>query len=120
MLGDVDPLGWFGLRLALDVQGARADPLLPQLAVALKPYKGGAAVAADQLEVLLAPQAAAEEGSAASSSSRGGELAAAVRMAKQVVGLQDLRQYAGGRHDNDKVDYRDIKIMVTSQEVRQG
>jgi hypothetical protein len=125
MLGDVTPLGWFALKVALEVPGARADPLLPQLAAALKPRGGGAAAAAAQLEVLLAPQAAAEEGSGDNGgSSRAGGLAAAaaavVRMAQQVVGLQDLRQYAGGRHDNDKVDYRDIQIMVTSEEVRKG
>jgi len=36
----------------------------------------------------------------------------------QMVAVEDLLQCAGGRHDNDHQDFRDIRVMVTSEEVR--
>lgn len=53
-LGDVAPLAWFILNLALHVPGARADTVLHQFIEPLQSHGGAAGSAAQQLRVLLA------------------------------------------------------------------
>ena len=35
------------------------------------------------------------------------------------MAIEDMQQIAGGRHDNDDVDYRAIELMPTRDEVRE-
>lgn len=125
-LGCVAPLGWLALNTALHVPGARRDPLLLRMAAALAARGGAAAAAAAQLKVLLAASQPAAGSSSSNSSSK--ESAAATMQVdaaafvdagepSELVAVEDLLQAAGGRHDNDHQDFRDIKVMVTSQEV---
>jgi hypothetical protein len=99
------------------------------MAAALEPRGGAAAKAAAQLKVLLAAsQPAAASGSSSSSSDASTATPMQVDVnaagaaevggaAAGLVAVEDLWQTAGGRHDNDHQDFRDIRVMVTSQEV---
>ncbi len=109
-LGDVAPLGWLALNTALLVPDARQNALLPRMAAALSPWGGAAAKAAAQLQLLLAPAQPAATGA--------GEKQA--DGAPAVVAVEDLLHCAGGRHDNDKEDFRSVKVLVTSEEVSVG
>ena len=126
-LGCVAPLGWLALNTAQHVPGARSDPLLQRMAAALEPRGGAAAKAAAQLKVLLAAsQPAAASGSSSSDASAATPMQVDVNAAGAaevggaaagLVAVEDLWQTAGGRHDNDHQDFRDIRVMVTSTEV---
>ena len=70
------------------------------------------AAAVKQLKVLLAGVSAASDSKVEESQGGGGAARGGM------VALEDLAAAAGGRHDNDHADYRDIKVMVTSEEVR--
>jgi hypothetical protein len=143
-------VGCFLLNVAAHVPGARADPELLQLLEPLERLGGAGAAAVHQLKVLLAGVMSSSTKTAAAGSGGWGEgqgpggddggTGSAVGTAGEagstgegsekvlqaaaggagMVGLEDLRMQAGGRHDNDHVDFRDIKIMVTSEEVRDG
>eukprot|EP00775_Hariotina_reticulata_P004273 gene4273-4526_t len=119
-LGDVTPLGWLALNTVMQVPGARSDAVMLQMMTALQSHGGGAASAAAQLKNLLAasqPSAAGDDAAGAN-----GVEAAAMQVDQQseqpqrMVAVEDLLQCAGGRHDNDHQDFRDIRVMVTSQE----
>ncbi|KAJ9507652.1 hypothetical protein QJQ45_019168 [Haematococcus lacustris] len=97
-LPDATPVAWFALTLALNSETARANPELEALVQPLLTCGGGAAVAAKQLKQVLSP-------AGPSPGSSGLALA-----------LEDLRVQAGGRHDNDAPNFRDIKIVPTSEE----
>lgn len=106
-LGDVAPLGWLALNTAHHVPGARQNSLLPRMAEALAPRGGAAAKAAAQLQLLLAPAQPAASGA----------VGMEVDAAPAVVAVEDLLHCAGGRHDNDKEDFRSVQLLVTSDEV---
>ncbi|KAL6759021.1 P-loop containing nucleoside triphosphate hydrolase protein, partial [Haematococcus lacustris] len=89
-LPDATPVAWFALTLAINSEAARANPELEALVQPLLACGGGAAVAARQLKQVLSPAGA--------------------------LALEDLRAQAGGRHDNDAQNFRDIKIIPTSEE----
>ncbi|GFH06098.1 helicase ATP-binding domain-containing protein [Haematococcus lacustris] len=97
-LPDATPVAWFALTLAINSEAARANPELEALVQPLLACGGGAAVAARQLKQVLSPA-----GSGPGSSG-------------QAPALEDLRVQAGGRHDNDAPNFRDIKIIPTSEE----
>jgi hypothetical protein len=107
---DPAPVGLLLLRVAAAVEGARTDPAVRQLVEPLKAMGGGGAAAARQLEVVLAGAAAGEGG--------GGGGGAALDVSGLAV--EDLQMHAGGRHDNDQADFRSIRVMPTSDEVRRG
>lgn len=117
-LGDVAPLGWLALNTALHVQGARQNEAIGRMAEALATHEGAAARAAAQIRVLLAP--AQSTTASAQPMDVDGPADAAAESDAAFVAVDDLWQTAGGRHDNDHNDYREIQIMVTSQEVRGG
>jgi hypothetical protein len=96
-------VGWFVLSVASYVEGARDDGEVGGMVEVLEAAGGGAAAAAEQLKVLRA----------------GGEGAGREEPSlwSRMLGLEDLKMRAGGRHDNDKTNFRDIQIMVTSEEV---
>jgi hypothetical protein len=88
----------------------RKDPTVLQLSEALRQGSGGQAAVriAEQLLVVLA---GAQEGARA-----GGATQAA---GSGAPGLDELiAQGPGGRHDNDSADYRSIRVLPTSEEVR--
>jgi hypothetical protein len=120
-LGDVTPLGWLTLNTVMTVPGARNDLVMVQMMDALQSHGGGAASAAAQLKNLLAasqPSAAGSE--AAGSGPEGSDMQVDQpnqQQLQRMVAVEDLMQCAGGRHDNDHQDFRDIRVMVTSQEV---
>jgi hypothetical protein len=114
-LGDVAPLGWLALNTALNVPGARQDELISRMANALSNSGGAAAKAAAQIRVLLAPAQAAAN---AASDMDVDSAPAGAETSPAVVAVEDLWQTAGGRHSNDKQDFRDVQVMVTSDEVR--
>lgn len=91
---DATPVAWFLLSIAKESEEVRADPVVRQLADALL---ARGLPAAKQLDTVLRGAAPAAGGPR--------------------LGVEDLRQAAGGRHDNDYSDYRSIDIMVTSEEV---
>lgn len=115
-LGDVAPLGWLALNAALNVPGARQNDLISRMADALSNRGGTAAKAAAQIRVLLAPAQAAAN--AASDMDVDSAAAGGTETSPAVVAVEDLWQTAGGRHSNDKQDFRDVQVMVTSDEVR--
>jgi hypothetical protein len=120
-LGDVSPLGWLALNTALHVPGARQNESISRMADALATQGGATAKAAAQIRMLLAPAQGSSASSAQPMDTDGPAAAPAGEQAEggpAVVAVEDLWQTAGGRHDNDHQDYRDIKIMVTSEEVR--
>jgi hypothetical protein len=53
------------------------------------------------------------DGTAAAAAAAAAEVGGALGL----VAVEDLWQTAGGRHDNDHQDFRDIRVMVTSEEV---
>ena len=133
------PVGCFLLNIAANVPGAKSDPEVLQLLGPLEKLGGAGETAVRQLKVLLAgvmaTTAAATPAGAGggrnsggtSDSNAGGEAEGHVGVGTSVsaaaasggmVALEDLCMQAGGRHDNDDAEFRDIKIMVTSQEVR--
>jgi hypothetical protein len=114
-LGDVAPLGWLALNTALNVPGARQNDLISHMTDALSNHGGAAAKAAAQIRMLLAPAKAASN---AASDMDVDSAAAVAESGPAVVAVEDLWQTAGGRHSNDKQDFRDIQVMVTSDEVR--
>jgi hypothetical protein len=117
-LGDPTPLGWLVLNLALHVRGARDHADLTPIADALEPRGGAASKAAALVRVLRAPpQPACAGGGDAGAGDDQGADDMQVDEAVGVVAVGDLWQTAGGRHDNDHQDFRDIEVMVTSQEV---
>ncbi|KAJ9508188.1 hypothetical protein QJQ45_021542, partial [Haematococcus lacustris] len=95
-LPDATPVAWFALTLAINSEAARANPELEALVEPLLACGGGAAIAAKQLRQVLLP---------------GG-----LKPGSQAPALEDLRVQAGGRHDNDAPNFRDIKIIPTSEE----
>ncbi|KAL6759012.1 hypothetical protein V8C86DRAFT_3133805 [Haematococcus lacustris] len=97
-LPDAAPVAWFALTLAVNSETARANPELEALVHPLLACGGGAAVAARLLKPVLSPA-----GLGLGSSG-------------QVLALEDLRMQAGGRHDNDAPNFRNIKIVFTSDE----
>jgi hypothetical protein len=107
----VAAVGWFVLQVASQIEGARSDPEVQQLLPPLEAAGGAAAAAAQQMRVLLGSSNAAAGGAAAPGSSAAGGPAA-------MLAVADLQAMAGGRHDNDREDFRDIAIMPTAEEVR--
>ncbi|KAL6755287.1 hypothetical protein V8C86DRAFT_232475 [Haematococcus lacustris] len=98
-LPDATPVAWFAITLAVNSETTRANPELEALVQPLLTCGGGAALAARLLKHVLSPA-----GLGLGSSG-------------QVLALEDLRMQAGGRHDNDAPNFRDIKIVFTSDEV---
>jgi hypothetical protein len=113
-------LGCFLLNVAANVEGARTDPELLQMVeplgkLATSCAAGAAGAAAvEQLRVLFAGVSSASEDTV-----EGGKGVQGRQGGGGMVALEDLAAAAGGRHDNDHADYRDIKVMVTSEEVRE-
>ncbi|GFH22996.1 helicase ATP-binding domain-containing protein [Haematococcus lacustris] len=91
-------VAWFALTLAVNSETARGNPELEALVQPLLACGGGAAVAAKQLRQVL--------------------LSGGLKPGGQTLALEDLRVQAGGRHDNDAPNFRDIKIIPTSEEPR--
>jgi hypothetical protein len=103
-------VGWFVLQVAGGIQGGRTDPDVAQMIAALEQLDGGGASAAQQLRVLLG---SAEVAAAAGAGGPDGSAASGSTM----LAVADLQVMAGGRHDNDKADFRDIGILPTAEEV---
>lgn len=101
------PLGWFALNVALHVKGARSYPELIAMIQPLDLQGGAASAATGQLRTLLATGTTAC--SSDSIQAQGQEC--------PLVAIEDLQMQAWGRHDNDHVNFRDISIMVTREEV---
>lgn len=102
-------VGWFVLQVASSIEGGRSDPDVQLMIDPLESLGGGGASAAQQLRVLLGSAAtAAEDAAGAGGSTAGGST---------MLAVADLQAMAGGRHDNDKADFRDISILPTAEEV---
>ncbi|GAX74369.1 hypothetical protein CEUSTIGMA_g1818.t1 [Chlamydomonas eustigma] len=99
---DLSPLGWFALTLAQKDEEARKDPMLLQLADLLEASEGPAAKTGRQLRTVLAGTQAAA--------------AAEADVSESLIAIEDIQAGPGGRHDNDHMDYRSIKIIPTASE----
>ncbi|PNH08303.1 NFX1-type zinc finger-containing protein 1 [Tetrabaena socialis] len=96
---------------ASPLEEVRRNPDVQRVAEALAAQGGAAAQAAARLQVVLAGTAAAR--------GRGGAASGAATAGGRRLGgpaLEDIVAGPGGRHDNDSVDYRSIKIAPTSAE----
>ncbi|KAJ1459753.1 P-loop containing nucleoside triphosphate hydrolase protein [Pelagophyceae sp. CCMP2097] len=92
--GDSAAVCWFAIRLTTRSAPAREDPDVLRLAGALA---AAGAPRADTLTTILS--------------------GATVEVAR-AAGLEDFRDVAGGRHDNDRADYRSLTIAPTADELR--
>jgi hypothetical protein len=99
--------------VSAQVDGAKTNPEVLKMIQPLQRLGGGGADAAAQLMVLTY-----SAGEASSSAVHGPtDQEEPARDVGGMIAVEDLQMQAGGRHDNDKTNFRDIKIMVTSDEV---
>ncbi|KXZ51993.1 hypothetical protein GPECTOR_10g1015 [Gonium pectorale] len=105
-VADASPVGWFLLTLASQLEEVRQSPEVKQLADTLLARGGDAEKVARRLKVVLAGTAA----------TGGPDWMHPAAVDREGLALEDLIAGPGGRHDNDHVDYRSIKIQPTSDE----
>lgn len=94
-------ISWFALSVAQRVERARSDPALIALIAPLDVRGGAGAAAARQLRVLTGAGGTGEKGAGEEGEGSG-----------EAVAVEDLMVAAGGRHDNDKVDFRWVRVHV--------
>eukprot|EP00198_Chlamydomonas_reinhardtii_P002822 XP_001692158.1 predicted protein [Chlamydomonas reinhardtii] len=102
---DASPIGWFLLRLALQVEDVRTSAEVRQLAATLAAQPGNSAKVAQKLLVVLAGGAAAAMAAASASDAMGASTT-----------LDDLLEGPGGRHDNDMIDYSSAEVRGAGAE----
>jgi hypothetical protein len=97
------------------VEGAKTNPEVLKMIEPLHQLGGGGADAAAQLRILTYSPAEASSSAGPCPTDQEGVM---TRDVGGMIAVEDLQMQAGGRHDNDHANFRDIKIMVTSDEVR--
>ena len=91
IMPDKTPVIWFATKVAATSAEARRSPAFSLLYEALQNHPG-----AQSLRTIMSGASAVGN----------------------VVALEDVREHAGGRHDNDHADFRCISAMPTVEEVR--
>lgn len=85
----------------MQVEEARQDPTVIRMIEPLEKQGGAAARFAHELKVITS----------------GAQAESSASQDQPMVALEEMRSGPGGRHDNDKVDFRSISIQPTADEV---